>query len=62
MHVFRLTDFEGEVNEDYVRSKIDIKDHKLEKTKGSVFNNYLQDEFRSVFTQQTVTFHLSPPS
>ena len=34
MHVFRLTDFEGEENEDFVRGKNEIKDHKLEKTKG----------------------------
>ena len=31
---FRLTDFEGEENEDFVRGKNEIKDHKLEKTKG----------------------------
>ena len=34
VHVFRLTDFEGEENEDFVRGKNEIKDHKLEKTKG----------------------------
>ncbi len=32
--MFRLTDFEGEENEEFVRGKNEIKDHKLEKTKG----------------------------
>ena len=36
VHVFRLTDFEGEENEDFVRGKNEIKDHKLEKTKGII--------------------------
>ena len=34
VHVFRLTDFEGEQNEDIVRTKHDCKEHKLERTKG----------------------------
>lgn len=38
IHVFRLTDFEGDPTsvsfEDRVRSKVDLKDHKLERTKG----------------------------
>ncbi|MPC78155.1 GTPase-activating Rap/Ran-GAP domain-like protein 3 [Portunus trituberculatus] len=32
MHVFRLSDFEGE--EERVRTKGDLKEHRLEKTKG----------------------------
>ncbi|XP_076091518.1 GTPase-activating Rap/Ran-GAP domain-like protein 3 isoform X2 [Mytilus galloprovincialis] len=32
--VFRLTDFEGEKNETFVRGRIDCRDHKIEKTKG----------------------------
>ncbi|XP_074653894.1 GTPase-activating Rap/Ran-GAP domain-like protein 3 isoform X3 [Tubulanus polymorphus] len=34
VHVFRLTDFEGEMYEDCVRSKPDCKEHKIEKTRG----------------------------
>ena len=34
IHVFRLTDFEGEEHEENILSKIECKDHKLEKTKG----------------------------
>ena len=34
VYVFRLLDFEGESNESLVRTKVDCKDHKIEKTKG----------------------------
>lgn len=34
IHVFRLSDFEGEQNESIVRGKNDVKDHKIERTKG----------------------------
>ncbi|XP_064649090.1 GTPase-activating Rap/Ran-GAP domain-like protein 3 isoform X4 [Lineus longissimus] len=34
IHVFRLTDFEGEQYDEYPRSKTDIKEQKIEKTKG----------------------------
>ncbi|KAJ8300873.1 hypothetical protein KUTeg_022392 [Tegillarca granosa] len=34
IHVFRLTDFEGEYNETIVRTKTECREHKLEKTKG----------------------------
>ncbi|KFM72712.1 GTPase-activating Rap/Ran-GAP domain-like protein 3, partial [Stegodyphus mimosarum] len=34
IHVFRLSDFEGEHNESVVRSKSDVRDHKIERTKG----------------------------
>ena len=36
IHVFRLIDFEGEQMESSIRSKNDIKDHKIERTKGKV--------------------------
>ena len=40
VHVFHLQDFEGEKNEDYVRTKGDCKDHRLEQTKGdSILHN-----------------------
>ena len=35
MHVFRLIDFEGEANESIIRTKVECRDHKLEKTKGN---------------------------
>ena len=38
-YVFRLVDFEGVENEGIVRNKPDIKDHKLEKTKGMTLTN-----------------------
>ena len=34
IHVFQLTDFEGEQNEDVVRNRTECKHHKLEATKG----------------------------
>ncbi|XP_015903214.1 GTPase-activating Rap/Ran-GAP domain-like protein 3 isoform X3 [Parasteatoda tepidariorum] len=34
IHVFRLSDFEGEQNESLVRTKSDIRDHKIERSKG----------------------------
>ncbi|KAG8189266.1 hypothetical protein JTE90_019027 [Oedothorax gibbosus] len=34
IHVFRLSDFEGEFNESLIRTKADVKDHKIERTKG----------------------------
>ncbi|KAK3087392.1 hypothetical protein FSP39_005300 [Pinctada imbricata] len=34
IHVFRLTDFEGESNENVIRSKIDCREHKIEGTRG----------------------------
>lgn len=36
IHVFRLSDFEGEQNEGFVRTKGDVRDHKIEKTKGKI--------------------------
>ena len=36
VHVFRLTDFEGEANEGLVRTKSECRDHKLDKTKGKL--------------------------
>ena len=46
MHVFRLTDFEGEQNEDIIRSKVECKDHKIERAKGKndLYSTYLQDK------------------
>ncbi|CAD5123259.1 DgyrCDS11618 [Dimorphilus gyrociliatus] len=35
IHAFRLTDFEGESNEEIIRNKSDIKERKLEGSKGS---------------------------
>jgi hypothetical protein len=35
LHVFHLTDFEGEQNEDIVRNRAECKHHKLEATKGT---------------------------
>ncbi|XP_022249773.1 GTPase-activating Rap/Ran-GAP domain-like protein 3 isoform X2 [Limulus polyphemus] len=34
IHVFRLSDFEGEQNEQNVRGKLEIKENRLEKTRG----------------------------
>ncbi|GFR16352.1 hypothetical protein TNCT_259491, partial [Trichonephila clavata] len=34
IHVFRLSDFEGEQNENLIRTKADVRDHKIERTKG----------------------------
>ncbi|GIY89820.1 hypothetical protein CDAR_522612 [Caerostris darwini] len=34
IHVFRLSDFEGEQNESLIRTKADVRDHKIERTKG----------------------------
>ncbi|XP_021348641.1 GTPase-activating Rap/Ran-GAP domain-like protein 3, partial [Mizuhopecten yessoensis] len=34
VHVFRLLDFEGEYNEHTVRTRLDCRDHRLDKTKG----------------------------
>ncbi|CAL1295904.1 unnamed protein product [Larinioides sclopetarius] len=34
IHVFRLSDFEGEQNEGLIRTKADVRDHKIERTKG----------------------------
>lgn len=34
VYVFRLSDFEGEEQNEHVRTKADCKDHKLEKTRG----------------------------
>lgn len=36
VYVFRLSDFEGEEQNEHVRTKADCKDHKLEKTRGKV--------------------------
>ncbi|GFU79128.1 hypothetical protein TNCV_2136511 [Trichonephila clavipes] len=34
IHVFRLSDFEGEQNENLIRTKADVREHKIERTKG----------------------------
>lgn len=34
IHVFRLLDFEGEYNEHTVRTRLDCRDHRLDRTKG----------------------------
>uniref|UniRef100_A0A1E1XMI0 GTPase-activating Rap/Ran-GAP domain-like protein 3 n=1 Tax=Amblyomma sculptum TaxID=1581419 RepID=A0A1E1XMI0_AMBSC len=34
VHVFRLTDFEGDTGNSLVRTRSDLRDHKLERTKG----------------------------
>ncbi|ELT91917.1 hypothetical protein CAPTEDRAFT_143813 [Capitella teleta] len=34
IHIYRLSDFEGEKNEAMTRTKADVKDHKIERTKG----------------------------
>ncbi|EEC08749.1 rap GTPase-activating protein, putative, partial [Ixodes scapularis] len=36
VHVFRLTDFEGDATNALVRSRPDLREHKLERTKGQV--------------------------
>ena len=61
MHVFRLTDFEGEENEDFVRGKNEIKDHKLEKTKGTttLFNFLIGESKREPVTAQPMCWSTS---
>ena len=34
VYVFRLSDFEGDENGEFVLGKQEIKDHKIERTKG----------------------------
>lgn len=51
IHVFRLSDFEGEQNESLVRTKGDVKEHKIERTKGIfyfMFKNVL-NEYESLW-------------
>ena len=42
LYVFRLTDFEGEQNEDVVRNKQDCREHKIDKAKGKFLSLWVK--------------------
>ena len=48
VHVFRLTDFEGEANESIIRTKNECKEHKLDKTRGKA-NHYCKQTRQDYF-------------